>query len=316
MREAATFKYKRRETQMKDSIDRELIERGVRISDSRIFQQDKIWSRYSNDKVDIGEELAKVIRVLNKELPLTEAMRALSIGSSTEPQFRILEAAFRGGLYLLDLEEEALDVVEERIRRQHTDHVVTIHGDYRELVLNSGGIQQLLEKNLNGKEVNLITLHHSLYYCEEEEWQSMLSRMYRYVLSPAGAMHIVLMAAESEDQYTTTWLYNHFVEKFFGLRNNQNLLNLKGKLESDKVFEGSQIIARTNHVRFFVDDFEKFMAVVWMILLYPNVHVYSEEQKEEVTEFVHDAFWKRKQPLVQPQDHVVVYKGMRGRELI
>ncbi len=316
MQVQANIEDKQRQKQMKSSLDRELIERGVSVSDSRIFQQDKIWSRYSNDKVDIGKELSKVIRVLSKELPLSEALRALSIGSSTEPQFRILESAFQGGLYLLDLEEEALDIVEERIRRQHTDHVVTIHGDYREIVLNSGGTEQLLKENLGGKKVNLITLHHSLYYCEEKEWQSMLGKLYRYVLSPNGAMHIVLMAAESEDEYTTTWLYNHFVEKFFGMRNSQNLWNLKRRLEADKVFEDSQIIARTNHVRFFVDDFEKFMAVVWMILLYPNVHVYSEEQKEEVTEFVHDTFWKKEQPLVQPQDHVTIYKGMMGRELI
>jgi hypothetical protein len=48
-------------------------------------QQDKIWSRYSRDKVDIGETLAQVLRTLSKALPLGRPLRALSVGSSTEP---------------------------------------------------------------------------------------------------------------------------------------------------------------------------------------------------------------------------------------
>ncbi|MBU1894235.1 MAG: class I SAM-dependent methyltransferase, partial [Candidatus Omnitrophica bacterium] len=99
-----------------------MIKRGIKIADSKMYQENKIWARYSNDKVDIGEELAKVIRTLNKELSLTKPMRALSVGSSAEPQFRILETAFRGGLYLLDVEKEALDIVNERLRRQYTGH--------------------------------------------------------------------------------------------------------------------------------------------------------------------------------------------------
>jgi hypothetical protein len=45
-------------------------------------------------------------------------MRALSVGSSSEPQFRLLEANFRVGLYLLDIERAALAVIRERMRRQ------------------------------------------------------------------------------------------------------------------------------------------------------------------------------------------------------
>ena len=74
-------------------------------------RQDKIWSRHSHDKVDIGETLAKVLRTLGKALPLARPIRALSIGSSNEPQFRILQTAFQGGLYLLDIEKEALAAV-------------------------------------------------------------------------------------------------------------------------------------------------------------------------------------------------------------
>ena len=73
--------------------------------------------------MDIAGALARVLRTLNKALPLDEPLRALSIGSSNEPQFRILESAFRAGLYLLDIEDAALAVVEERIQRQSTHQV-------------------------------------------------------------------------------------------------------------------------------------------------------------------------------------------------
>jgi hypothetical protein len=93
---------------------------GLRAAGGHMYHQDKVWSRHSNDKVDIAGALARVLRTLNKALPLHEPLRALSIGSSNEPQFRILESAFRGGLYLLDIEAAALAVVEERVQRQNT----------------------------------------------------------------------------------------------------------------------------------------------------------------------------------------------------
>ncbi len=117
--------------------DKKMIEAGLKAGCLKLNQQDKIWSRYSNDKVDIGEELAGVIRVLSKELPLSCKIRALSIGSSAEPQFRILETAFSGGLYLLDIEKEALDIVDERLKRQGTGHVTAINGDYNKIFLDT-----------------------------------------------------------------------------------------------------------------------------------------------------------------------------------
>ena len=106
-----------------------------------MYRQDKIWSRHSNDKVDVSKTLARVLRTLYKALPLDEPLTALSIGSSNEPQFRILESTCRGGLYLLDIEEAALDVIEERIQRQSTHHVKKIRGDYRELLCDAEAIQ-------------------------------------------------------------------------------------------------------------------------------------------------------------------------------
>src|SRR6185503_15601674 len=98
--------------------EQERIALGLRAAGGHMYRQDKIWSRHSNDKVDIAGTLARAIRTHSKALPLDLPLTALSIGSSNEPQFRILESAFRGGLYLLDIEDAALGLVEERTRRQ------------------------------------------------------------------------------------------------------------------------------------------------------------------------------------------------------
>jgi hypothetical protein len=58
------------------------------------------------------------------------------------------------------------------------------------------------------------------------------------------------------------------------------------------------------------------MAVVWMILLYPNVHQYTLKQREEITKYIYDNFWRRKRPLWQMQDHMVIYRGIKSRGLI
>jgi len=293
-----------------------MIESGIKVADYNIYQADKIWSRYSNDKVHIGEELASVIRTLSKALPLSKTMRALSIGSSAEPQFRILETAFKGGLYLLDVERAVLDIVKERIQRQKTGHVKTILGDYKKVFLNPGRSENFLNARLDGIKTDLITLHHSFYYCEETMWSSLFDNLYRNILAPTGAMHAVLMTAEDDNQYTTTWLYNHFVGKFFGHRNNQDLLKFKKELEKIPLFKKAQVLSRTDHVQFFTADFEKFMAVIWMVLLHPVVHNYSPAQREEITEFVYKKFWREKRPLMQAQDHLVVYRGIDFKGLI
>ncbi len=295
---------------------RKAIELGIKTADSRIYEQDKIWSRYSGDKVDIGKELAMVIRTLVKILPLSKPLRAISIGSGAEPQFRILEDLFCGGLYLLDLDEQELDIVKERIHRQHINHVVTILADYNKVFLNPKKTELFLKTRLGGKKVNLIAIHHSLYYCKQTMWKMLFNNIYRQILAPLGAIHTVLMAAKSKNQYTTTWLYNHFVGKFFGEHNNQNLLEFKKQLKGERFFSKAHILSKTNRISFFVNDFAKFMAVIWMILLYPNVYKYNLKQKEEITEFIYEKFWQKKKPLLQMQDHVVIYKGTDFRVLI
>ena len=47
---------------------------GLRASDGLLYQQDKFWSRYSNDKVDIAGTLARVLRTLSKAMPLDQPL--------------------------------------------------------------------------------------------------------------------------------------------------------------------------------------------------------------------------------------------------
>jgi len=293
-----------------------VIKSGLETARIEMFKENKIWARYSNDKVDIGETLAKVIRTLSKTIPLSKNIRALSIGSSNEPQFRILETTFRGGLYLVDIEKSALDLLKERIQRQFTTHVRTMQADYRKLFLNQKTTKEFLEKKLDGKKVELIILHHSLYYAEEQEWSSILENLFKIILAPKGAIHIALMSSESENPYSTTWLYNHFAGKFFNQKNDQDLLRFKKELSKNSVFRKAQIVSKTSNVKCFVKDFNKFMAVIWMILLYPNVHRYNLKQKKEIVNFIYNRFWRRKRPLLQQQDHLVIYRGVGLKGLI
>ena len=287
---------------------------GVEASSGHMYAQDKIWSRYSNDKVDIAGMLARVLRTLSKALPLDQPLTALSIGSSNEPQFRILESACRGGLYLLDIEDAALRVVEERSERQQSPHVKTIRGDYREVLRDAQSARQFREHELDGQHMTLITLHHSLYYSSQTIWRRLFADLYQELLSPipadgpSGAVHAVLMASRSSDPTSTTWLYNHFAERFFNSRNDQDLLACAVELKEEARLAGATILTESNQVQFFTDNFGQFMAVVWMILLHPNVHQFSEEQQREVIEFVYENLWSRGLPLVQVQNHLMIYR--------
>jgi len=287
-----------------------MIEAGLRCAHSMMVDEDDIWSRYSNDKTDIGEHLAGVIRTLSAALPLTRKLRALSIGSSSEPQFRILETAFRGGLYLLDIDPQALETVRKRVERQDIRHVRMITGDYNRLLRQPESLKTFFRQSLDSRKLDLITLHHSLYYCGMESWLPLFSNIHKQLLARTGAIHAVLMSPDSREPLTTSWLYNRFAGKYFGITNNQSLPALKRQLERDPEFRNTQVILKSSRVRFFVDDFEKLMKVVWMLLLYPGVHDYTEPQKEEIVSFVYDNIYLKKQPLIQKQHHLVLYRGI------
>jgi len=292
------------------------IRQGVQTSRALMSQQDKIWSRYSHDKVDIGQTMARVLRTLAKVLPLRRPLRALSVGSSTEPQFRILEAYFRGALYLLDVEKAALDVIAERIRRQGLTHVHTLQQDYRQIFLDRDRTRQFRRTHLGGKRLDFVAFAHSLYYCDSGQWRTILRNVFEVLLAPVGAMHCVLMAAQSRDPQTTTWLYNHFAGKFFGHRNDQDLLALARWMRRQAPFATAWVLTKTDRVRFFVDDFAALMSVIWMILLYPDVHRYTAAQRREITAYVYRHLFAKGRPLFQDQDHLVVYRGVSGRGLI
>jgi hypothetical protein len=287
---------------------------GLRAARTQMFSQDKVWSRFSNDKIDIAHRLADVLRALSRSLPLQRPLRALSIGSSNEPQFRILESACRGGLYLLDIEAEALAVVTERIRRQGTDHVHTIRGDYRALLGDEARARRFRADALGGQRMELVTLHHSLYYSSESSWLPLVAGLYRAVLAgggaggPRAAIHAVLMASRSEQRRSTTWLYNQFAARYFGVRNDQDLRRFAASLRRDRRLAGARIVATRSQVAFFAPSFEEFMGVIWMILLHPTVHRFSREQQVEVIEYVYRHLWSRGLPLIQEQDHVVIYR--------
>lgn len=293
-----------------------LIEEGVRVSDSLVFRQDKIWSRHSNDKVNIGETLARVIRTLSRYLPLDYELNALSIGSSNEPQFRILQSAFSGSLFLLDIEKEALETVRERVHRQKTRNVCVVQGDFNRVFSGPAKTVEFREKRLLDKRMELVTLQHSLYYCRFEKWPGLVERLYEHIVAPKGALYMVLMSARSDDPRTTTWLYNHFAGKFGGHKNDQCLLTFRKRLDNNAAFRDAEILNKTSHVEFFTEDFKAFMAVVWMILLYPQVHAYTVEQRREITESFYENFFRKKQPLIQSQDHLVIYRGLDGPGLI
>jgi len=292
-----------------------LIEAGIRCAHSPMVDEDDIWSRYSNDKTDIGEHLARVIRTLSAAVPLNRKLRALSIGSSSEPQFRILETAFRGGLYLLDIDPNALETVRDRVTRQNIGHVSMIAADYNEQLHEGQRTRQFLEQSLDNRPVDLITLHHSLYYCEMEQWVPLFRNIHQHLLARSGAIHAVLMAPSSRDPLTTTSLYSRFAGNYFGICNDQSLPELKRRLERLPEFRNTQLHLSTSKVRFYVNDFVKLMKVVWMILLYPGVHQYSDSQKKQITSYVYDTFYAAQQPLYQEQHHLVLYRGIRFRGL-
>jgi hypothetical protein len=293
----------------------ERMQLGLRAGLGHMYKQDKIWSRYSNDKVDIAGMLARILRVLSKALLLDQPFTALSIGSSNEPQFRILESACRGGLFLLDIEDAALQVVEERTRRQDTPHVKAIRGDYRQILRDAESVRHFQRLELAGEYMTLITLHHSLYYSNQSIWHELLVNLHDILLTPSdswqpsAAIHAVLMSSRDENPASTTWLYNHFAHRFFGHRNDQDLLLCAQLLRGDPRLQDADVRTTSNQIHFFVPDFEQFMAVVWMILLHPTVHQFTEEQQREVIEYVYTNMWSRGLPLVQTQDHLVIYRG-------
>jgi len=143
-----------------------------------------------NDKVDIGETLAKIIRVLHKDQPMDKPLKALSAGSSSEPQFKILESVFYEGLYLMDIEKKALDMIEEQSKRRYIKNIYTICADYNKVFFSSKSSKIFLKKSQQ-KKINLVTFHHSLYYAKASEWFDILKNIYDEILDVQSVIHAV-----------------------------------------------------------------------------------------------------------------------------
>jgi hypothetical protein len=165
--------------------------------------------------------------------------------------------------------------------------------------------------------MSLVTLHHSLYYAPRAAWDAIVQGLYREILArprrrapgPAAAIHAVLMSARTRDPASTTRLYEDFAGRFCGALNEQDLLGFARGLRRDPAYADARVVTGTTRVTFFVDDFERFISVIWMILLYPNVHRFTEAQLREIIEHVYERHWRPRRPLIQVQDHVVVYHG-------
>ncbi|WP_419910778.1 hypothetical protein [Hoeflea sp.] len=294
---------------MLNTTDNMLIERGLQVAESRIFRQNKIWARHADEKPDVAASLMRTIRELHRRLPPDRDLSALSIGSGDEPQFRLLEATFQNGLCLYDLDAAALAVVRERIERQMIERVTLAQGDFNNDFRDADAAELALAAKLGGRRFDLLTLHHCLYYSDASNWPGLISALYESVLAPSGAMHMAMMSAREDREGTTTWLYNHFTEKFFGSGTNQDLLLLEDDLAAHPSFKNAQILSESSEVRFWVDNFERYMAVVWMIMLYPDGHRYTVDQRVEIIEFVIQRFWRPRRPLVQVQDYLTVFKA-------
>ena len=50
--------------------------------------------------------------------------------------------------------------------------------------------------------------------------------------------------------------------------------------------------------------------------LYPNMHQYTAVQRRETGEPIYRRLFARWRPLFQDQDHIIIYRGMRGKGLI
>jgi hypothetical protein len=290
---------------------------GMRAAESPMVRQDKIWARYSSDKVDVAHGLSDVIRALVGASNTCRPLRAISAGSSSEPQFRILESMFRGGLWLVDVEREAIDIIRERNRRQSIGHVHPIQGDYLSLFGNEGSATRFTRDVLSGQRADLIILHHSMYYAPRSAWTDLIWSLYSQVLNRAdkadkeadetgGAIHAVLSSSRADDPKSANWFYNHFAGRYFGVRNTQDLPEFAGELRKDPRFSDALIQTRTSQCRFWCDDFGEFMHGVWMILLHPNVHRFDEVQQREVIEYVYENVYMTRHPLVQQQDHLYI----------
>lgn len=285
----------------------DLLADGLASAEVSLREQVKTWEHYTDEKADVARSLMHCVKSILPQMPVNHAFRTLSIGSSEEPQLKLLHALSDGGLWLYDKDPDALDAVDAIVRRHMLNNVNLEVGDYLNDFRSGEAARETIASKFNGVQFDLITLHHSLYYCEPAIWPELLSRLNTYALSKPGALHVALMSSSTDQPYTTTWLYNRFARKFFGVSSEQNLLKLPEQMQ--KTAQDLSFSTSSSATRFRPTSFRELMAVVWMIMLYPDIHEYDLEQRMEITEFVFDEFWQPRRDLVQIQDYLTATKS-------
>ncbi|MEM9126326.1 MAG: class I SAM-dependent methyltransferase [Pseudomonadota bacterium] len=287
----------------------QLIEQGLKAAGSPLRDQVKTWERYTDEKANVARDLMRSVKAQLQDVSCAHGFRTLSIGSSDEPQFPLLHALSDGGLWLYDCDDSALAVVKERADRLLLNDVHTVSGSYLDDFKDKHSASTALQTRLGDARFDLITLHHALYYCAPDLWPDLMNALCSELLKTPGLVHLALMSSATEQTHTTTWLYNRFAEKFCNTRNDQNLLDLPGQMSTLPIADTLAFSVCSSAVRCRPDRFADMMKVVWMILLYPQVHDFSADQKVEITEFVLDEFWLAGRDLVQHQDYVTLTKS-------
>lgn len=287
----------------------ELIEAGLRSAEIGLDAQNRIWCEHSDEKLDDGRGLMSALRVLHRLVPVAKALSGLSIGSSEAPQLPLMQAVCQEHLLLYDIDRLALERLEERLKRQFLTHVVPVVGDYTIDFHDHDAARTTLRDKLSGRGMDLVILHHSLYYTHVKSWPALIQALYDVVMAPRSILHAVMMSATATGEQTTTALYNRFVGRFFGQATDQDLVAFGKSLQSQPGLEAAVVGQSTREVRFWVDDFHDFMAPVWMIMLHPQVFAYSLQQRREITAYMLETFWRPKRPLIQVQDYLTLIKG-------
>ncbi|MCC5953834.1 MAG: class I SAM-dependent methyltransferase [Acidimicrobiia bacterium] len=291
---------------------------GRRAARRPLVERNAIWCAHSGDKPDCAEGLARVLRLLQRAAPQRRALRALSIGCGAEPQLPLLRATCTAAVGLLDRDPLPLAAIEAHVAAQGLDRVTTVTADYLE-ALGTAADARRLRRQVGGR-AHLVLFHHSLYYSPRSLWPTLVGNAWRELLvradvddPPTAAVHAVLMASRSADPTTTSSLYARWAGRFFGAHNDQDLGEFARWLRRSDHLEGAQVATRRSTVRFDHPDFEAFMAVVWMLLLHPDVHCFSPQQQDEVTEWVYRELWAPGVPLRQEQHHLVLQRGSAER---
>lgn len=285
----------------------DLLEQGLAAAEMDLRERVKIWEHYTDEKADVAKNLMRGVKFVLRQMSSDNAFRSLSIGSSEEPQLKLLHALSDGGLWLYDKDPLALSSVDQLIKRHMLNKIHLEVGDYLDDFRTEACARNTLSKRFGGVRFELITLHHSLYYCEPAIWPELIGNLSAHILSKPGVLHVALMSSSTNSLHTTTWLYNLFARKFTGVSNSQNLLDLPAQLQ-----HGAQDLSfstQSSATRFRPSSFQELMAVVWMIMLYPDVHNFDLDQRTEIAEFVLDEFWLPRRDLIQIQDYLTAVKN-------